>query len=183
MRDIKAEVLDFWFVETQPQQWFQKNELFDTLIRERFLMTYNMAKQGICDNWAQDPSGAVALTVVLDQFPRNMFRNSPQAFETDEKALLNAKAVLAKGFDKLVPLAQRRFLYTPFMHSENLSDQTNSLRLFEAMKADDPMSYDYAVRHYDIIKKYGRFPHRNKILGRDNTEEEDAYLSMPNAGF
>lgn len=183
MRDTKAEVLHFWFTETQPQQWFQKNDDFDRAIRERFMVTYDMARDGLCDAWRDDAPGCVALCVVLDQFPRNMFRNDPRAFATDEAALLVAKFAVARGFDKLVTPEKRRFLYLPYEHSESLSDQKKSVDLFAAMKKDDPLGYDYALRHLEVIEKFGRFPHRNAVLGRANTPEEEEYLAQPGAGF
>lgn len=183
MRDTKAEVLHFWFVESQPQQWFQKNDAFDQIIRDRFMVTYEMAADGLCDSWQDEAQGCVALCVVLDQFPRNMFRNSAKAFATDEKALLIAKQAVAKGFDLLVPPEKRRFIYLPYEHSESLNDQKKSVALFERMKAEDPLGYEYALRHYEVIEKYGRFPHRNAVLGRINTPEEEEYLARPDAGF
>ena len=156
MRDTRQEILHFWFKETEPVQWFQKNPDFDQLIRERIL---------------------------LDQFPRNMFRDTPQAFATDEKALKIAKFCIKQGFDQVMPPVKRRFIYLPFEHSEDLAEQEKSVKYFETMKKDDPLGYDYAVRHYDVIKKYGRFPHRNKILGRTNTDAEEEYLARPDAGF
>ncbi|MBU0800252.1 MAG: DUF924 domain-containing protein [Alphaproteobacteria bacterium] len=183
MRDTKAEVLHFWFTEVQPQQWFQKNDAFDATIRDRFLVTYDMARDGLCDSWQDEALGCVALCVVLDQFPRNMFRGSAQSFATDEKALLVAKYAVSRGFDLLVPPEKRRFLYLPYEHSEALSDQKKSVELFTKMKKEDPMGYDYAVRHLEVIEKFGRFPHRNAVLGRENTPEEEAYLAQPGAGF
>ena len=183
MRDIKSEVLRFWFEEVKPNQWFQKNEAFDAAIRDRFATTYEMARDGLCDAWREEPLGCVALCVVLDQFPRNMFRNDPVAFATDEKALLTAKYAVAKGFDMLVPPEKRRFIYLPYEHSEILSDQMKCVELFGRMKKEDPVGYDYAVRHRDVIEKFGRFPHRNVILGRASTPEEEAYLAQPGSGF
>lgn len=183
MRDTKAEVLHFWFNETQPQQWFQKNDDFDQAIRDRFMVTYEMARDGLCDAWQDDAAGCVALCVVLDQFPRNMFRGTAQAFATDAKALLVAKNTVARGFDLLVPSEKRRFIYLPYEHSESLNDQKKSIELFGKMKAEDPMGYDYALRHYEVIERYGRFPHRNAILNRSSTPEEEAYLAQPGAGF
>jgi len=112
-----------------------------------------------------------------------MFRDTPQAFVTDAQALLIAKYALSKGLDQVVAPGKRRFVYLPFEHSESLTDQKKSLELFEAMKAEDPLAYDYALRHYRLVEKYGRFPHRNPILGRDNTPEEDAYFAAGGTGF
>lgn len=183
MRDTKQEVLKFWFEETQPQQWFQKNESFDKEISERFLVTYDMAKKDLCAEWTKDANGALALCLVLDQFPRNMFRDTPKAFDTDGKALRVSKDALHRGFDMLLTPVKRKFLYMPFMHSENLEEQNRCVSLFEEMQEDEPLSYDYALRHQEVIEKFGRFPHRNDILGRESSDEEKEYLSLPNSGF
>lgn len=183
MRDTKLEVLKFWFEETIPAQWFQKNDAFDTEVRERFLVTYDMAAKDLCTDWGRDADGSLALCIVLDQFPRNMFRGTPKAFETDAKALLVARAAIQKGFDLLHSPIKRRFLYLPFEHSEVLADQKRSVDLFKGMKDTDPLGYEYALKHYEVIEKFGRFPHRNTILGRESTEEELKYLNLPGAGF
>lgn len=183
MRDTKEEILHFWFEETAPSQWFQKNEVFDGQITDRFLVSYEMAANGLCDGWSSEPDGCLALCLLLDQFPRNMFRGLPRAFATDKKALLVAKYAISKKFDQLLPPIQRRFIYLPYEHSEKLSDQEKAVALFAAMKEHDPMGYDYAVRHYEVIERFGRFPHRNKVLGRENTPEEEEYLAQDGAGF
>lgn len=183
MRDTKQDILYFWFEETRPVQWFQKNEDFDRIIRDRFLVTVEMARDGLCDHWSGQADGALALCITLDQFPRNIFRHSQQAFASDEKALRVARGAIASGFDQIMPPIRRRFLYLPFEHSENLRDQELSVAYFAAMKDDDPMGYEYALRHRDVIERFGRFPHRNAVLGRESTPEEILYLSQPNAGF
>jgi uncharacterized protein (DUF924 family) len=183
MRDTKQEVLKFWFEETAPAQWFQKNDTFDDEVRERFHVTYDMAAKDLCAEWARDADGVLALCLVLDQFPRNMFRGSPKSYSTDEKALLIAKAAVNRGLDQILSPVKRRFVYLPFEHSENLNDQKRSVKLFESMKEADPLGYEYALKHYEVIEKFGRFPHRNVILGRESTSEELKYLSLPGAGF
>ncbi len=183
MRDTKMEIIYFWFDETEPRLWFQKSDDFDAQIRERFLTTYEMAREGLCDHWRQDAEGCLALCLVLDQFPRNMFRGDAQAFATDGQGLLVARYALAKGFDQVLAPIKRRFLYLPFEHSERLTDQKKSVALFEAMKDEDPLGHEYALRHLDVIERFGRFPHRNHILGRDNTAEEEEYLAQPGSGF
>jgi len=183
LRDTKSEVLRFWFEETKAAQWFQKNESFDADITERFMLTYEMAKKDLCASWTKDVDGVLALCIVLDQFPRNMFRGSPKAFESDDKILLIVKEALHKGFDQLLPPIKRRFFYMPFMHSENIEEQKRSVEMFASMKKDDPLSYDYALKHFEVIEKFGRFSHRNEILGRKSTEEELHYLKIPGAGF
>jgi len=152
-------------------------------VRDRFLPTYRLAADGVCDLWRDEAQGCLALCIVLDQFPRNMFRGQPESFASDPKALLVAKHALARGFDQTLPPQQRRFLYLPFEHSEEPTDQTRAVGLFQSMQAEDPLGYDYALRHQAVIERFGRFPHRNAILGRKNTSEEDEYLAQPGAGF
>lgn len=183
MKDSQSEILAFWFEEIQPQQWFQTNPDFDASVRERFYPAYEKARDGILDDWRRDADGCLALCLLLDQFPRNMFRGTPQAFATDPKGLVVAKYALAKGFDQVLPPVKRRFVYLPFEHSESVIDQRKCVELFEKMKKDDPLGYEYALKHLKVIERYGRFPHRNKILSRMNTPEEEEYLAQPGAGF
>lgn len=183
MRDTKYEILHFWFEEVQPAQWFQSNPELDALITEKFLATYEMAKDGLCDHWASDADGALALVLLLDQFPRHMFRGKAEAFATDRHALLIVKEAISKGFDQLLEPVKRGFLYVPFQHSEEMSDQNRSVELMKAMGDDNPAGYDYAVRHKAVIEKFGRFPHRNKILGRESTREELEHLEKNPMGF
>lgn len=178
MKDTKSNVLDFWFQETSPSQWFQRSDLFDREISERFYTDYNLASDGVYDGWKNEAEGCLALCLLLDQFPRNMFRGSPMMFMTDEKALLIAKHAVAKGYDMMLAPLQRRFLYLPYEHSESLNDQKTCVKLFENMKDEDPVGYDYAVRHLDVIERFGRFPHRNEVLGRDTTNDEIMYLEQ-----
>jgi uncharacterized protein (DUF924 family) len=177
MRDTRHDVLTFWFEETQPAQWFQKNPEFDALVRTRFEPVYEDARAGKFEHWQSDADGALALCVIFDQFPRNMFRDTARSYATDDQALLVAKRAVHLGLDQVVVSVKRRFIYLPFEHSEKFADQKRSLELFTSLKKDDPISYEYAVRHYQVIERFGRFPHRNAILGRANTPEEDVYLS------
>ncbi len=183
MKDVQRDILDFWFEETQPAQWFQVNPEFDAVIKDRFDDAYDKGARGIFDDWKTDSDGCLALCILLDQFPRNMYRGTPKAFATDGRALVVAKFALAKGFDQVLVPIKRRFLYLPFEHSENLNDQRKCVELFDKMKKDDPLGYDYALRHLKIIEQYGRFPHRNKILSRMNTPEEEEYLAKAGSGF
>lgn len=183
MKDIQKDVLDFWFEKTQPAQWFQTNPDFDNVIRERYADACDLASRGVYDDWRNSSDGCLALCLLLDQFPRNMFRGTARAFATDSKALTIAKYALAKGFDQVFTPNKRRFLYRPLQHSENLNDQRKCLELFDRMKKDDPLSYDYAMRHLTLIEKYGRFPQRNRILSRMNTPEEEEYLAQSGAAF
>jgi uncharacterized protein (DUF924 family) len=182
MINSQDEILNFWFVETTPKQWFQKSEEFDQLIIDEFSKIYVMALKGYCDSWIKDADGCLALILIFDQFPRNMFRGKPESFLTDDRALSISRHAIKHGFDQVLTPLKRRFLYLPFEHSENLADQERAVKLFESMKEDDPMGYEYAKRHLDVIKKFGRFPHRNEILGRISTADEILYL-RENGGF
>jgi len=183
MKDYQNIIIDFWFNQTQPKQWFQVSKEFDQGILEKFEEPYNMAVSGSFSEWKNSADGILAYCILLDQMPRNMFRGTPKAFATDGLALIASKYAISKGLDQVLSVQKRRFVYLPFEHSENMSDQRRSVELFEKMKDEAPLGYDYAVRHRDVIDKYGRFPHRNKILGRINTPEEEEYLADPNAGF
>ena len=176
MRDTRQEIIHFWFEETAPQQWFQSTSELDENIKERFGVTLEMADEGLCNTWSVDAEGCLALVLLLDQFPRHVYRNTPQAFATDEKALLVAKQALHRGFDQVMEPVKRGFLYIPFQHSENISDQKRSVDLYGAMKDENPAGQMYAQRHFEPVEKFGRFPHRNEILGRESTEEEIEFL-------
>ena len=176
MRDTQGEIIHFWFEELEPQQWFQQSDAVDEEIRERFSVTHEMAADGLCNHWNVDAEGCLALVIVLDQFPRHMYRGSPKSFASDEKALLIAKEAVHKGFDQVLEPVKRGFLYLPFQHSELLSDQKKSVELFGAMAEENPAGDMYAKRHLVPIEKFGRFPHRNEILGRESTPEEIEFL-------
>jgi uncharacterized protein (DUF924 family) len=183
MRDLQQEILKFWFEETKPVQWFQKNDDFDELIKSQFDTAYTLARQGILEGWKETPLGCLAYILLLDQFPRNMFRGTAQAFETDAHALEIAKHAIEKHFDQALLPIQKRFIYLPFEHSEAIEDQEESVSLFEKTKKDDPLGYDYAVRHLKVIERFGRFPHRNALLGRKNTTDETEFLKKPENSF
>ena len=172
MRDTQQEILHFWFEELEPQQWFQSSDSVDEEVKERFGVTHEMADDGLCNHWAVDADGCLALIIVLDQFPRHMYRNTPKAFASDERALLIAKQAVHKGFDQVLEPVKRGFLYLPYQHSEDLPDQRKSVELFGAMAEENPAGDMYAKRHLVPIEKFGRFPHRNEILGRESTEEK-----------
>ncbi|HCK32596.1 MAG: hypothetical protein CMH32_04340 [Micavibrio sp.] len=183
MRDLQKEILGFWFEQTKPNQWFQVNEDFDELVRKQFEGAYDLGRQGILDGWWETPEGCLAYIILFDQFPRNMFRGTAKAFATDAKALACAEHALKKHFDKGLPVIQRRFVYLPFEHSEDMADQNKAVDLFKSIKDDDPLGYDYAIKHKEVIEKFGRFPGRNKALGRENTKEEEFFLADPNNLF
>ena len=183
MKDYRDDVLNFWFVETPPALWFQVSEEFDSQIRDRFASAYDFARLGGCDHWQSDADGCLALCLMYDQFPRNMFRGTARAYESDRLAIVVAKLAIAKGFDQILPLQRRRFIYLPFEHSENLQDQKRAIALFEKTKGDDPLSFDYALKHMRVIEKFGRFPHRNAVLGRISTPEENDFLKAHPRGY
>lgn len=183
MKDTKGEILSFWFGEVTPAQWFQSNPDFDAEVRRRFARDHRMALDGIYDGWMEDVDGALALTILFDQFPRNMYRGQAAAYGTDPQARDVASHALDKRFDVLVPPLKRRFFYLPFEHSEDMADQDRSVALFAAMKDADPVAYDYALRHREVISRFGRFPHRNLAMGRTSSADELTYLAEPNAGF
>ena len=168
------EVLDFWR-EAGPDKWFSNDAAFDETCRRRFLPTYEAAARGDLAEWELDARGALALLLLLDQFPRNMFRGTRRAYATDPAAVLAAERAIERGFDQAVEPELRRFFYLPFMHSEELPHQERSVALNEALGEAD--SIKWARHHRDIVARFGRFPHRNAILGRDSTAEERAYLA------
>jgi len=186
--DPTRRVLDFWFgpsdspeFGTYRDAWFVVDPTFDQIARERFLNDYRRAAEGRLDGLAATAEGALALVILLDQFPRNMFRGSTQAFATDTKARAIADVALVRGFDRAMLPVQRLFLYLPFEHSETPADQERAVALFEAL--GDAKLLEYAVQHRDIVRRFGRFPHRNQILGRASTAEERAFLAEPGSPF
>ncbi|WP_347137794.1 DUF924 family protein [Paracoccus sp. SSK6] len=168
------DVLDFWFSPEMEPHWFVKSDDIDARIRDGFAETHQAAHRRELDGWAETPDSALALVIVLDQFPRNIFRGTPRAFASDDLALEHARAAVDAGFDQQIDAGRRAFLYLPFEHSEDLPDQTRAVELFEAL--GDPGYLDYAIQHRDIIQKFGRFPHRNAILDRPNTPDEEEFL-------
>lgn len=167
------EILAFWR-EAGPEKWFAKDEAFDAEITRRFLPVHEAAAAGKLHAWEETPEGVYALLILLDQFPRNMFRGSPRAFATDAQALAVAERAIVRGFDDAYEAPERRFFYMPFMHSEELADQERCIALCAA--AEDPEGVKYAEVHRNIIRDFGRFPHRNEVLERDTTAEEKSFL-------
>ncbi|MGZ5841689.1 MAG: DUF924 family protein [Xanthobacteraceae bacterium] len=165
-------VLTFWR-EAGPDKWFTRDDVFDADIREKFLATYEAAAAGKLAAWEATAEGALALAIVLDQFPRNMFRGQARCYATDRLARQVANQALKRGYDQDVPAQERRFFFLPFMHSEDMADQRRCVALYREAGDDD---LKYAERHADIIRRFGRFPHRNAVLGRTTTPEEQAYL-------
>lgn len=173
-----AEIVDFWR-QAGPERWFSRDDAFDALCRERFLPTYEAAARGDLNEWELDPSGALAVVLLLDQFPRNMFRGTRRVYATDAAALSVADRAIERGHDKAVEPGLRRFLYLPFMHSEDLGDQDRSVRLSETTGDEDVVTW--ARHHRGIVARFGRFPHRNALLGRESTPDEAAFLETEDA--
>jgi uncharacterized protein (DUF924 family) len=167
-----CDVVEFW-IEAGPRRWFSKNDRFDDKISERFGPLHHSAARRELDDWTAEPRGALALLLLLDQFPRNMYRGSGHAFATDPLARHFARAAVAAGFDRAVEPALRIFFYLPFMHSETLADQDVSVARGQPATESD---LRWATLHRDIIVRFGRFPHRNAELGRRSTPEEAAFL-------
>ena len=176
-----ADILNFWFVETTPELWFKKDDDFDAAIKDRFGKTVTKALAGKLDHWANDAEGCLALILMLDQFTRNMFRHSARAFSGDEMALaLSLRCVKRKYLAAAEP-SYCQFMLMPMMHSEDVSIQDISLPLFE--KYTSKLTHEYAMKHRDIIARFGRFPHRNAMLGRPSSRDEDQFLIQPGSSF
>lgn len=181
MTETPDTVLDFWFSELEPKDRFAKSDELDQLITKRFSSLHLALSRDVPAEWRASAGARLALVIVLDQFPRNMYRGSPMAFATDTLALNQAKAALAVGADSEVEESRRLFFYLPFEHAENLAEQDRAVALCEALGNEQFL--DFAHRHRELIERFGRFPHRNSILGRTSTAEEKAYLAEPGAGF
>lgn len=166
-------ILDFWR-EIGPKGWWRKNEDIDNQIIQEFSELHAKAVTGELSDWENDPDDCLALVILLDQFSRNMFRGDPATFAQDEQGLAVARRGIAKGHDKKADDNLASFFYLPFMHSEILEDQEECVRIFEAI--DKPENLKAAVEHHDIIKQFGRFPHRNEVLGRETSKQEQAFL-------
>jgi len=185
-------VLEFWFGHPDsPEhgaarpQWFTKDPQFDAAIRERFGGLVERARAGELDAWEREPESALALILVCDQFPRNLYRGDPRAFELDSRALALVQRFVERGWDRNLSPVQRTFVYLPFEHSESIADQRRAVSLFESIRDDSfgAQGYDYALRHLRVIERFGRFPHRNDALGRESTPEEIAFLREPGSSF
>lgn len=175
------QVLDFWFEELTPKQWFIKSDDLDREIAERFGETLAAAARCECWQWRETPAGRVAEIVMLDQFSRNVHRDTPSAFAQDPLALALAQELISRGEDDALPLTRRIFAYMPFMHSESLLIHGEAVRLFDQPGMEEQLRFEQ--RHRDIIERFGRYPHRNAILGRRSTREESAFLTQPGSSF
>ena len=183
------DVLDFWFDPSHEALWFGRDDAFDAAIRERFGALHARAVRGELDHWAAQPKSWLALLILLDQFSRNLHRGDRRAFDGDAHAQRLAQEGIGRGFDRALPPSWRAFAYLPLEHAEDAALQARCVDLFGRLHSEHPdvplfASYvDYARRHSDVIERYGRFPHRNAVLGRESTPEEAHYLSQPGAGF
>jgi uncharacterized protein (DUF924 family) len=174
-------VLDFWFKEIAPAQWWKVDPAFDQLIAQRFAALHDKAAQAELFEWRTDPRGRLAEIIVLDQFSRNMYRGTPRAFATDALALALAQEAVATQADRELPPQERAFLYMPYMHSESRLVHTVAERLFKDCGHGN--NHDFELRHKAVIDRFGRYPHRNGVLGRASTAEEIEFLTLPGSGF
>jgi uncharacterized protein (DUF924 family) len=190
MADASA-VLQFWFDERCRKFWFKREDFFDAEIRERFAGLVDEAAAGRLASWESCSEGALGLVILLDQFPRNLYRDSPRAYGADALARGVAARAIDRGFDRQSAWERRFFFYMPFEHSESAADQDRAVELFGALveasppqkRAEAGEAYEYARRHQEIIRRFGRFPHRNAILGRVSTPAESAFLQEPRSSF
>lgn len=178
-QDWAQQVNSFWFDEISPQQWFAPSPELDAQIRERFLSLYEEFAKSVPGVARSNARAALAAIIVLDQFPRNMFRGRPEAFATDTLACALTRNAVQEELDSQLSMDERRFLYMPLMHSEVLADQEWGISLFRSLGDEDTLKY--AVEHRDIIEQFGRFPHRNRILGRQSNREEQDFLHNANS--
>jgi uncharacterized protein (DUF924 family) len=176
-----VDIINFWFEELKPSDQFRKNPEIDLRIKNRFYSTLDQALRGELFSWRASDLGRLAEIIVLDQFSRNIFRDDPRSFAGDSIALVLAQEAVAKGIDQKVDLRQRTFLYMPYMHSESLVIHQEAVKLFAQPGLE--YNYDFEIKHKQIIDKFGRFPHRNKVLGRTSTPEEIEFLKGPNSSF
>lgn len=179
------DIVAFWEA-AGPRRWFRKDGAFDETLRAQFLPAHEAAARGECEAWTGHAAGSLALLILLDQFPRNAFRQTPRMYATDTQARAVADRAIAAGHDRAVPAVLRQFFYLPFMHSEALADQARSLALYAALAAEQAKGVDeasprdamrHAREHHDIVARFGRFPHRNAVLGRSSTAQELAFLN------
>jgi len=173
-----SDILKFWFSDAVSPLWFKSTDSFDTELTDKYERIWQQAADGELDHWKESADGAVALSIICDQFPLNMFRGQGKRYSTEAKARDIAQYAIDQGFIKNMSQQHQSFLYLPFMHSENLKEQQVAIDLFAAAKLNDNVKY--AQHHFAVIKQFGRFPHRNKELGRDSTDAEIEYLKTAN---
>lgn len=185
MDDLKnkiEEVIYFWFEELSPRDWWIKSEKLDLTIKERFLKLHQIASKGELLPIRTTPEAKLAEIIILDQFSRNIYRETPKAFAYDSQALELAKETVASGDDQKLPVEKRKFIYMPYMHSESLEVHDEALALFKSLDGDEK-TLNFEKAHRDIIERFGRYPHRNKILGRVSTQQELDFLAQPGSSF
>ena len=171
------DILEFWFSEESRKRWFDSSREYDALVKDRFEAAWQQARNGELADWEETAAGAVALVILLDQLPLNMFRDRPESFSTEAQSREVARRAIGNGFDIELADEYMAFLYLPFMHSESLADQDRSVMLFETAGLKNNLKW--ARSHCEIVRRFGRFPHRNKILGRESTPEEVEWLDSP----
>lgn len=176
-----TDILNFWFSEIEPSAWFKRDDAFDRMLIERFSDIHQQATRCELFGWRESPDGRLAEIIVLDQFSRNMFRDSGEAFAHDALALALAQAAVACGADQDIDVKRRAFLYMPYMHSESLVIHDEAVRLFSAPGLEYNLEFEH--RHRAIIERFGRYPHRNAVLGRASTPEELDFIQQPGSGF
>ncbi|MDA0231547.1 MAG: DUF924 domain-containing protein [Proteobacteria bacterium] len=175
------QVLEFWLVQTGPEQWFSQDDALDAEIRVKFLELHKRAVADELAHWRGMPEGCLGEIILLDQFSRNLYRNDPRAYAADDQARGIMTLALVRGFDEGMSEDERRFLYMPLQHSEDVDDQARSVELFRSLEDGD--TFKYTLRHQEIIDRFGRFPHRNSDLGRTSTAEEIAFLQEADSSF
>ena len=178
---IDQAIIDFWFDEIDPLNWWRKDTQFDDLIQRRFLSIHNSAAAGELSDWRDRPLGRLAEIIVLDQFSRNLYRDDPRAFSCDGMALVLAQEAVRGGYDRQLYPVMRAFVYMPYMHSESPMVHEQAVKLFDQPGMESNLDFEY--RHKAIIDRFGRYPHRNHVLGRTSTAEELAFLQQPDSSF
>ena len=169
------DLIDFWFSDEVSQYWFNSTRAFDRQLLDSYADTWQQAKQGELDDWQQVASGSLALIILLDQMPLNMFRGTAKSFSTEAQSRDVARDAIDKAYDRQMPVRQKSFMYMPFMHSEDIDDQALALELFDQPGLEN--NYRFARHHYGIVEQFGRFPHRNEILDRESSDAEIEYLN------
>lgn len=175
------DVLTFWFEELTPKDWWTKNDSLDQSIEERFAQLHRQASLGELFEWRKTAKGSLAEIIVLDQFSRNIYRDSAKAFAQDAQALTLAQVAIEKGYNQQLSQSEQQFLYLPFMHSESKKIHEEAVKLYAQLESD--YGYDFELKHKEIIDRFGRYPHRNKALGRQSSPDELEFLQQPGSSF
>jgi uncharacterized protein (DUF924 family) len=174
-------IIDFWFNQLIPKQWYVKDVVLDQQIIDSFSEVHQAVAAGECESWRETAVGRLAEIIVLDQFSRNMFRGSSLSFAYDSQALTLAQEAIRQGFDHQLSAVQKQFVYMPYMHSESLLVHQKAVVLFDQQGLEDNLDYEY--KHLAILERFGRYPHRNQVLGRESTAEEIEFLQQPGSSF